>query len=338
MSLLIFNSSGIYCPQADLYVDPWKPVKKAVITHAHADHARAGTRQYLTHKDSVPIMKHRLGKDIAVQSMGYREKLVINGVQISLHPAGHILGSAQVRLESMGEIWVVSGDYKLQKDPFAEEFESVKCHHFITESTFGLPVYQWPDPEQVYADIKRWWNDNREVGKVSVLGAYSLGKAQRIISALADEERAIFTHGAVENSNLVLRQQGLKIPQTTLITPETQKKDLAGALVICPPSAIGSAWMHKLGKVSTGFCSGWMLLRGTRRRRAADRGFVLSDHADWPSLNEAVVQSGAENIYVTHGYKDVYARWLSEKYALNALPVETLYEGESLDGDSVLNY
>jgi putative mRNA 3-end processing factor len=335
MSLLTFNDKGIYCSRADVYIDPWKPVNKAIITHAHADHARSGHQHYLAHVDSIPIMRYRLGNDIRVEGVEYGEKLIINGVEISLHPAGHIAGSAQIRVSFKGETWVVSGDFKLQQDPYAESFEPVKCHHFITESTFGLPVYRWPNPEKVFNEIKDWWMTNREEGKVSVLGAYSLGKAQRIIAGLADQQGSIYTHGAVENSNEILREQGLVIPPTTKITEDMSRKDLAGSLVVCPPSAIGSAWMRKLGKVSTGFCSGWMLLRGTRRRRAADRGFVLSDHADWPGLNEAVISTGAENVYVTHGYKDVFARWLREEQGLNAQVVDTLFEGESVEGDSV---
>lgn len=335
MSLLTFNENGIYCARADVYIDPWKPVNKAIITHAHADHARPGSASYMTHKDSVPIMRYRLGDQIRVDGVEYGATKLINGVEISLHPAGHIAGSAQVRVACKGEVWVVSGDYKLQAYPYARSFEPVSCHHFITESTFGLPVYRWPDQDEVFRDIREWWTQNREQGRVSVLGAYSLGKAQRIIAGLADSGWPIFTHGAVENSNEVLREQGLDIPLTTRVSDDVKRGDLAGSLVICPPSAIGSAWMRKLGKVSTGFCSGWMLLRGTRRRRAADRGFVLSDHADWPGLNEAVIATGAENIYVTHGYKDVFARWLREEHGLNASVVDTLYEGESVEGDAV---
>lgn len=335
MSLLIFNDKVIYCPPADVYIDPWRPVEKALITHAHADHARPGHGTYITHHQSLPIMKHRLGEHISIRGLGYGEVLQRNGVRFSLHPAGHITGSAQVRVEYKGEVWVVSGDYKLQHDPYAEAFEPVKCHHFITESTFGLPVYRWPEPEAVFSEILTWWKQNAEEGKVSVLGAYSLGKAQRIIAGLADGPGRIFTHGAVENSNEVLRTQGLDIPPTEMIDENTGKDELAGSLVVCPPAAIGTPWMRKLGKTSTGFCSGWMLLRGARRRRAADRGFVLSDHADWPGLNEAVLSTGAENVYVTHGYKDVFARWLSEAHGLNARVVDTLYEGESVDSDSL---
>ena len=335
MALLTFNTNGIYCARADVYIDPWKPVKRALITHAHADHARPGHQHYLAHKDAVPIMRYRLGDQINIEGIDYGEKKLINGVEISYHPAGHIPGSAQIRLSCKGEVWVVSGDYKLQSDPFAEAFEPVQCHHFITESTFGLPVYQWPDPEKVFGEIRHWWSRNREQGRTSVIGAYSLGKAQRVIEGLSEYIPRIYTHGAIENTNEVLRQQGVPVSETIRITDEVNGHETEGALVICPPGAIGSAWMRKLGPVSTAFCSGWMLLRGTRRRRAADRGFVLSDHADWEGLNRAVKATRAENVYVTHGYKDIFAQWLNESHGINARVVDTLFEGESVDNDSL---
>lgn len=333
MALLTFNDCGIYCRQANVYIDPWKPVKKALITHAHSDHARWGHQQYLTHFDSEPVMRHRLGNEIAVQTVDYGEVVTINGVHFSFHPAGHIPGSAQIRVEYKGEIWVVSGDYKLEDDGLSMAFQPVKCHHFITESTFGLPVYNWKPQPRVFNEINDWWQKNREEGRVSVLGGYALGKAQRILQGLDPSIGRIFTHGAVENTNEILRSQGIPLPDTELVSGEHKKTDFAGAMVVCPPSAIGTAWMRKFGKASTGFCSGWMALRGARRRRAADRGFVLSDHADWQGLNMAVKATQAENVYVTHGYKDIYAKWLRDEMGLNAQSVDTLYEGESLEGE-----
>ena len=335
MNLLVFNDRGIYCPVADVYIDPWKPVDKALITHAHADHARPGHAAYLCHKDTAPVMRYRLGDDIRVQTVEYGERIKQNGVIFSFYPAGHIPGSAQIRVEYKGEIWVVSGDYKLGEDGISAPFEPVRCHHFITESTFGLPVYTWDDQQQVFEEINAWWRQNQNEGRVSILAGYSLGKAQRILKGLNPSTGKIFTHGAVENTNEVLRKQGISLPDTILVTPEHKKGDFTGALVVCPPSAIGTAWMRKFGTVSTGFCSGWMRLRGARRRRAMDRGFILADHADWPGLNQAVKETGAENIYVTHGYKDIYARWLRESMKLNGQPVDTLYEdqGESDSSD-----
>lgn len=330
MALLTFNERGIYCPPADVYIDPWRPVRRAIITHAHADHARPGHGAYLAHHYSASMLRQRLGQGIELQTVGYGSPVYIRGVQFSLHPAGHIPGAAQVRVEYRGEIWVVSGDYKLEVDGLSTPFEPVRCHHFITECTFGLPVYRWPQPAKVVAAINDWWQSNRAAGKVSLLAGYSLGKAQRLLQGLDPGIGPIFTHGAVENVNEVLRRDGHRLPLTRRITGRSQKKEWEGALVVAPPSAIGTPWSRKLGPVSTAFASGWMALRGTRRRRAADRGFVVSDHADWPGLQKAVRETGAEHVYATHGYTHIFSRWLREQ-GLDAQPVETLYEGESLE-------
>ncbi len=329
--MLTFDASGIYCAQADVYIDPWKPVNRAIITHAHADHARTGMTHYLAHEDTVPVMQFRLGADIHVQGLAYYETITINGVKISLHPAGHIWGSAQVRLEYKGEVWVVSGDYKLQEDGISVPFEPVKCHNFITESTFGLPVYKFPDPQIVHDDINAWWRKNRDEDKNSVICAYALGKAQRVLQHLDPAIGDIYTHGAVDNMNKIYETQIGALKPNRRIDSNVNRKEIKGSIIIAPPSALDSPWLHSLGAYKLGICSGWMQLRGTRRRRGADRGFVLSDHADWDQLNTAVLATGAENIYVTHGYKSIYAKWLQTNYGLNATEVETLYTGEALD-------
>lgn len=331
MSLLIFNQNGIYCAQADVYIDPWKPVKRALITHAHADHSRMGMDHYLAHHDSVPIMKHRLGADINITGIGYGEFTTINGVSFSFYPAGHIPGSAQIRVEYKGEIWVVSGDYKLEEDGLSEAFQPVPCHSFITESTFGLPIYKWQAQAQVFNEVNAWWQKNIAENKVSIIAGYSLGKAQRILQNLDANLGKIYTHGAVEATNEVLRKQGFILPETELVNVNHKKADFKNAIVVCPPSAVNTPWMKKMGAVSTAFCSGWMALRGARRRRAMDRGFVLSDHADWQELITAVEATEAENVYVTHGYKDVFARYLREEKGLNAESVDTLYEDVETD-------
>ena len=329
MNLLQFTQRGIYCEKADVYIDPWKPVRRALITHGHSDHARPGHKYYLCAHNSVPILKLRLGNHIKVAGIDYNKELIINGVKISFHPAGHIIGSAQIRVEYKGETWVVSGDYKIEDDGISEAFEPVKCHHFITETTFGLPVYTWKPQKEVFQDIAEWWNDNKEEGKVSVLTAYSLGKAQRIIQNV-ESLGTIYTHGAIENMNKTLRSNGVDIRDTTLVTPETSFSELKGNLVIAPPSALGSPWIKKFKNCSVGIASGWMALRGIRRRRGADRGFALSDHCDWDGLNTAIEQTGAQHIYATHGYTSIFSQWLNEK-GYDAQTVSTEYEGESLD-------
>ena len=329
--MITFDNCGIYCAQAGVYIDPWKPVDKAIITHAHSDHARWGMKAYLAHTLAVPVMKFRLGADINVQGLEYGEEVVMNGVRISLHPAGHIWGSAQVRLEYKGEVWVVSGDYKLQHDGISAPFESIRCHNFITESTFGLPIYKFPEPKEVHDDINDWWRQNKEEGKNSVILAYALGKAQRVLQHLDTSIGNIYTHGAVDNVNQLYEAVAGPLNPTQRIDASVNRKDIKGAMIIAPPSAADTLWMRSFSPYKLGICSGWMQLRGTRRRRGADRGFVLSDHADWEQLNTAVTETGATNIYVTHGYKSLYSKWLQTNYGLNATEVETLYIGEALD-------
>ncbi len=328
--MLKFDSNGIFCEQAGVYIDPWKPVEKALITHGHSDHARFGSKYYLCHHLSVPILRLRLGNEINVQGINYNEPIHLNGVKISFHPAGHIIGSAQIRLEYKGEVWVVSGDYKLSDDGMSTPFEPVSCNHFITESTFGLPVYNFPEPKLVHDDINNWWRSNRNQGKNSIIIGYALGKAQRIIHHLDKNIGDVFLHGAVSNVNDALSSDRPLFPFTRQVFG-LNKKDIQGAIIVAPPGALGSPWLNRFEPYSLGICSGWMALRGARRRRNADRGFVLSDHCDWNELNTAVQATGAKNVYVTHGYKTVYAKWLREKYKLNASEVETLYEGENIE-------
>ena len=249
---------------------------------------------------------------------------------MSFHPAGHVPGSAQIRIEVGGEVWVASGDYKVAADGLSEPFEPVRCHAFITESTFGLPVFEWRPQAEVAADVNAWWRANAEAGRASVLGAYALGKAQRVLASVDPSIGPILTHGAIENTNAVLRAQGYALPDTVRVTAETKGRDHPGALVMATPSAMGGPWMRRFAGASTAFASGWMAMRGVRRRRAADRGFVMSDHADWSGLNAAVDATGAERVFVTHGYTAIFARWLRER-GLDAAPVETEWEGETLD-------
>jgi putative mRNA 3-end processing factor len=325
--LLQFTGKSIYCAVADVHIDPWMPVGRAIITHAHSDHARWGSRHYLAHKDSEPILRLRLGQDINLQTVRYGEKFMINGVKFSLHPAGHIIGSAQVRVEYQGEVWVASGDYKLEDDHFATPFEPVKCNVFITESTFGLPIYKWQPQQQVMSEIDNWWAQNRAEDKASVLMGYSLGKMQRILKNIELQDTVIYAHGAIYTVNERLREAGFELPALTLVTRETDRKLFRGALVLAPPSADGTTWIRKFAPYSVGYCSGWMALRGAKNRRAVDQGFVLSDHVDWPDLNRAVKESGAEKVYVTHGYTSIYARWLNEN-GIEAAEVNTMYGNE----------
>lgn len=328
-NLLTFDGKGIYCPVAGVHIDPWKPVPKALITHGHSDHARWGMGEYLCTNGSVPILKHRL-RNIKVSGVAYGEKVQINGVNFSFHPAGHVIGSAQIRVEYKGEIWVVSGDYKVQDDGLTTPFSPIKCHTFITESTFGLPVYNWEKQEVIFDKINSWWRKNQQAGKASLLTAYSLGKAQRIIQNVDHSIGEIFTHGAIENTNKVIRDSGVNLKDTIYATADINYERYQQGLIIAPPSAANSSWTKKFKDFRLGIASGWMQIRGARRRRAADIGFVLSDHADWQGLNSAIKETGAHEIYVTHGFSEIFSQYLCNQ-GYDAKVVKTAFEGEQLD-------
>ncbi|HZZ79303.1 MAG TPA: ligase-associated DNA damage response exonuclease [Gemmataceae bacterium] len=298
-ALLTLTASGLYCPRGDFHIDPWAPTPRAVITHAHADHARPGSQQYLCARPGEAVLRRRLG-DIALQTLDYGESLQIGDVRVSLHPAGHILGSAQVRLETGGQVAVVSGDYKTTFDATCVPFEPIRCHTFVTESTFGLPIYRWPDETTIFNGIRDWWHANQQEGRASLLFAYALGKAQRLLAGLDAEQGPIYCHGAVEAVNEVYRQSGVRLAETQRVGDE-KRSAFADALIVAPPSAQRSPWVRRFGDYSSAFVSGWMRVRGARRRRAVDRGFVLSDHADWPGLLDAIRQTGANTVLVTHG-------------------------------------
>lgn len=327
--LLTLRPEGVYCPEGDFYIDPWRPVGRAIVTHGHSDHARWGCRSYLCASSSTEILRHRLGGEIRVQGLAFGERSVINGVTLSLHPAGHILGSAQVRVERNGEVAVVTGDYKREPDRTCEPFEAVQAHCFVSESTFGLPIYRWKEQEQVAREINQWWNSNAERSVASVLMGYSLGKAQRLLAMVDPSIGPIVTHGSIAPLNAIYRSEGVDLPAAKNVL-NVPKEALRRALVIAPPSALGTPWIKRFGDFSDAFASGWMAMRGAKRRRSIDRGFVVSDHVDWPSLLQSVEESRAERVWLTHGYSSVVARYLQETRGLDARVLSTEWEGESL--------
>lgn len=315
--LIRVTDEGLYCAAGGFHIDPWNPVPRAVVTHAHADHARWGCGRYLAADPGRHLLRTRLGEQADITTVPYGQPVDHNGVRVTFHPAGHVLGSAQVRLEHRGEVWVVTGDYKLDPDPTCTPFEPVRCHTFITESTFGLPVYRWDPPDELFAAVNAWWQANRAAGKTSVIYAYSLGKAQRVMAGVDATIGPIFTHGAVEKVTEAYRASGVALPPTTHVgeAARGQVRPWVGGLVIAPPSADGSPWSRKFEPASAAIASGWMRVRGARRRRAVDRGFALSDHADWPGLLTAVRESGADRVLATHGFAAVFARYLREQGA-----------------------
>ena len=329
--LVISRPEGLYCPPGGFYIDPWRAVERAVITHAHSDHARGGHKHYLAATPSEHVLRARL-PDIDLQTVHYGAPLDINGVRVSLHPAGHVLGSAQVRIEHGGSVWVASGDYKAAPEFAAEDatcapFEPLRCDTFISESTFGLPVYRWRAQAEIAAEINAWWAANADAGRASVLFAYSFGKAQRILTMVDPSIGPIVCHGATENLNAAYRASGVALPPTQLVSAVAERADLARALVLAPPSTQGSTWLKAFGDYSDAFASGWMQLRGARRRHALDRGFVLSDHADWPGLLRAIKASGASRVIVTHGQVPVMVRYLAAQ-GLEAQAFETEFGGD----------
>jgi putative mRNA 3-end processing factor len=329
--LLQMTESGLYCAAGDFYIDPWQPVNRAVVTHAHADHAHPGSGHYLAAAPGERVLRGRLGEEAAITPLPYGETLLINDVRLSLHPAGHILGSAQVRVESGGEVWVVSGDYKTGYDRTCAPFELQRCHTFISEATFGLPIYRWPAQEDVFGEINAWWRRNAAEGRASVLFAYALGKAQRVLAGVDAGIGPIYVHGAVHAMNGGYTAAGVQLPHSEYVhefaARSSGKIDWSQALIVAPPSAQATPWLGRFGDISTAFASGWMRVRGQRRRRSVDRGFVLSDHVDWPSLLDVITATGAERVLVTHGYVAPVVRWLRE-HGTDAYGLDTHFAGD----------
>lgn len=332
MTLVKFTKKGIYCPQGKFYLDPWYPVDYAVISHGHADHARPGMKRYLCHHHSKPILKSRIGKDIKVESLAYNKAITINGVTLSFHPAGHIVGSAQIRLEYKGYVLVFSGDYKTQDDFITVPFEPVKCHTFITESTFGLPVYHWKREKDIQKELCDWVTYNQINNRTSVFFGYSLGKAQRLMTLLNGLDD-LYVHSAIDQMNLAIKASGLDLPETKRLDPGVDKRQLLKRIVILPPALLGSKLLKNIPNAATAICSGWMQIRGNRRWQAVDAGFTVSDHADWKGLLEAVTATGAETVYVTHGSQAIFSRFLNEK-GISSFELKTDFGDELLSDPS----
>ena len=311
--LIVLTAEGLYCPAGDFHIDPWRPVERAVITHGHADHARTGMGRYYLCNGSLPVLRWRLGPQQDYHPFAYGERFTLGQAQLSFHSAGHVLGSAQVRVQVGDEVWVASGDYKRQADPSCDPFEVVPCDTFITEATFGLPIYRWPDTTEVVREIDHWREECGRRGEAAILYCYALGKAQRILAELLPINPAtVYLHGAVDTGVRVYREAGVPLVATAPVSEMPKDFNFAGQLIIAPPSAAGSSWVRRFRHAQQGFASGWMRVRGNRRRRNYDRGFVISDHADWPDLLRTVRQTGARRIIATHGNTDALVRALNE--------------------------
>ena len=329
--LVVRRPQGLYCPAGDFYIDPWRQVERAVVTHAHADHARTGHLHYLASQRGTGVLRARLGR-IDVTGLAWGETLVIGAARVSLHPAGHILGAAQVRIEVDGQVWVVAGDYFLSTqgdlNPTCDAFEPVRCDCFVTEATFGSPIYHWPRHADVFDDLNRWWQANAAAGEASVVGAYSLGKTQHVLAGLGTDAGPIYVHPAAEAINAAHLAEGVRLPATRPWRELEDARALRGAIIVAPPSANASWRWQRAVRVREAFASGWMQQHGARHRAGLDRGFVLSDHADWPGLLAAVGATGCARVIVTHGDEAVLVRALSDQ-GLQCGTFKTAFGGDA---------
>jgi putative mRNA 3-end processing factor len=311
LKLIKFTNKGIYCIPGKFYLDPWFPVDYAIISHGHADHAKWGMKHYLCHDESKAILQHRIGPDISIESLPYNKEVIVNGVKVSFFPAGHIIGSAQIRLEYKGFVVVFSGDYKVKNDNLTTPFEPVKCHEFITESTFGLPVYNWLKEDELQRQMHNWVLNNQSKNRTSVFIGYSLGKAQRIMKLMEGLDD-LYVHTAIHNCNEAIKTSGVLLPDTKLWTTDSDKKDIQNKIFIVPPALLGSNMIKRIPNAATAICSGWMQIRGKRRWQSVDAGFPVSDHADWDGLLTAVKATEAEKVYVTHGSQATFSKYLND--------------------------
>jgi putative mRNA 3-end processing factor len=312
--MLVSTPAGLACPRGGFHVDPAGPVDLAIVTHAHGDHARPGSARYVCAAPGLPVLRRRLGPEVVIEPWAYGERHRLGEADVSLHPAGHVVGSAQVRVSHGGETWVVSGDYKRDADPTCDAFEVVPCDTFVSEATFALPIYRWPRVDTVLEDLRAWITRNRDDGRPSVIFAYSLGKAQRLLALLADTlDEPALAHGAVLSMTDACREAGVALPAVEPVLEDTRGGMTRGRVVLAPPSAMNTPWLKRFPNATTAMVSGWMRVRGARRWKGVDRGFVLSDHADWPALLDTIAATGARRVLATHGYTDALARTCAER-------------------------
>ncbi len=327
--LLCPKPAGLYCAPGDFYIDPVVPVERAVITHGHADHARAGHGRVLATPETLEIMRVRYGEDFAgsTQALAYGEGSERDGVEVSLHPAGHVLGSAQAVVRWRGITIAVSGDYKRRRDPTCPAFEPVACDVFVTEATFGLPVFAFPDDKDEIAALLASVAQFPE--RTHLVGAYALGKAQRVIRLIreAGYDRVIYVHGALARLNALYEAHGVDLGPLAPAT-DSGRANLAGEIVVAPPSAFTSTWSRRFADPISAFCSGWMRVRARARQRGVELPLILSDHCDWGELTRTLSELSPAEVWITHGREEALARWCE----LNGLSARALalvgYEDE----------
>jgi putative mRNA 3-end processing factor len=316
---------GLYCPNGDFFIDAWQPVPVCVVTHAHGDHAYSGHGLYIATEESAIIMRQRLGKNLPIQPLRYGEKIKLGNTWVSLHPAGHIFGSSQIRIETNHCITVISGDYKRAHDSTCAPFEVIECDIFVTESTFALPIYQWPTNAEIGQQVVLWWEENASKGHPSLLFCYALGKAQRLMALLMNQQgKKVHLHGAVFSLSKLYEQMNIPMIPFLPVSESVKGSSFGQDLILAPPSALGTPWMKRFPSCRTAFASGWMEVRGTRRRKALDKGFVLSDHADWNALIQTIEETKAQIVLTTHGNSATLARYLREEKNLDGRELKGL--------------
>ena len=320
--LIEYTSSGLYCELADTWIDPIKPVKRALITHAHMDHFTFGCDEYISTYETAVIMKERIGREINIKTYDYEKEFKINGIKISLHPSGHILGSSQIKFSLADEKWLITGDFKRQKDETCKEYEIVKTDYLISESTFGLPIFKWDEPQNTATDIAKWVKNSQEI--TSILFCYSLGKAQRLLKEISKTNfrNNIYTHSSISRMNNCYKKLGIEIIDTKEFEKNKNSEYYKGNLIILPPSLNKSSYLKNFKDIQTGFASGWMSIRALRKRSGYDKGFSISDHADWIAILRTIKESKAKNVFFHHGDSEVLNKYLKEKNSINVLEFE----------------
>jgi putative mRNA 3-end processing factor len=320
--LIKYKDGNLYCELADIWIDPSKPVKRALITHAHFDHFTFGCEEYFSTKETAILIKKRVEDDLNIKEFDYGEEFKVNGINISFHPSGHILGSSQIRFIFAEEKWLITGDFKLQNDETCKKYEIVKTDYLISECTFGLPIFKWDETKKIATNISNWITNSPD--KTSLLFCYSLGKAQRLLNEISKTnfEGNIYSHKSIHKMNDCYRQLGICIKDTIKIENKKKIDQLKGNLILLPPSLSKGSYLKNLKNIQTAFASGWMSIRALRNRSGYDKGFAISDHADWNGILEVVKKSEAKNVFFHHGDSEVLSKYLSEKESINVLLFE----------------
>jgi len=320
--LIKYDSRGLYCEYADIWIDPYKPVKRALITHAHMDHFTFGCDEYISTYETAIILKERIESEINIRTYDYGKEFKINGIKISFHPSGHILGSSQIKFNFAGEVWLITGDFKRDQDDTCKKFEKVKTDFLISESTFGLPIFKWEKPQKTAAEIAKWITSSPE--KTSILFCYSLGKAQRLINEISKTNfrNKIYSHSSIYKMNKCYKKLGINIIDTNKFDKTEKIDTLKSNLILLPPALNNSSYLNKLKNIQTGFASGWMSIRAFRKRAGYDKGFAISDHADWMAILKTIEESEAKNVFFHHGDSESLKKYLREKNTINILEFE----------------